>query len=385
MVLLIQTSFFLDNVHLVKNGNLKLAESISSFTNNFDNIKHNNHIQFDKFYKMSVSFKLNNADFPPLYFPNICKSCSSVPMSLPYLSACNSLSDNVSLLSKHLPSSSNKLLPMFSGVLRGKFVPNQMHISPKSFMPDLDFSVSTQSNHQLVCNSVISFKPVPVNESFAPMHVLVNVVISISFNLCVSSLAKPMFIYLNTVRSLNVCNAVKSMNPKHHIRRVTHNVISKHRQAFYPKTNILSSSRTKSSPSYLTSKPSFSPFVISSRTHQHISLSAKLSIFFMVLFNATLLKQSIQNILAFDILMGLILRLLVYLRFYSGMSERLSFYFKQHKNLFKPLFDCFLTCSIVKVTCNININNFGLHLKVFTLLTVYILLRLTNKLFVDVP
>ena len=66
------------------------------------------------------------------------------------------------------------------------------------------------------------------------------------------------------------------------------------------------------------------------------------------------------------------------------MGDRLSFYFKQHKHLFKPSFDCFLTCSIIKVTCNIDINNFGLHLKVFTLLTVYILLCLTNKLFVDV-
>ena len=66
------------------------------------------------------------------------------------------------------------------------------------------------------------------------------------------------------------------------------------------------------------------------------------------------------------------------------MSDRQSFYFKKHKHFFKPLFDCFLTCSIIKVTCNININNFGLHLKVFTLLTVYILLCLTNKLFVDV-
>ena len=65
------------------------------------------------------------------------------------------------------------------------------------------------------------------------------------------------------------------------------------------------------------------------------------------------------------------------------MSDRLSFYFKQHKHLFRPLFYCFLTC-IIKVTCKININNFGLHLKVFKLLTVYIILCLTNKLFVDV-
>ena len=103
-----------------------------------------------------------------------------------------------------------------------------------------------------------------------------------------------------------------------------------------------------------------------------------------MLFNVTLVNQSIQKILVFDILMDLILLLLVYLRFYSSMSDRLSFYFNQHKHLLKPLFDCFLTCSIIKVTCSININNFGLHSKVFTVLTVYILLCLTNKHFVDV-
>ena len=115
---------YLDNVHLVENGNLKLAESIFGFINNFDNIKHNNHIQFDKSYKMALSFKLNNADFPPLFFPNFSKSCSSVPMLLTYASAYNSLSDNVSLSSKNLPISCNKLLSIVSGVLYGKFVPN---------------------------------------------------------------------------------------------------------------------------------------------------------------------------------------------------------------------------------------------------------------------
>ena len=79
----------------------------------------------------------------------------------------------------------------------------------------------------------------------------------------------------------------------------------------------------------------------------------------MMLFNVTLLNQLIQNILVFDTLMDLIWLLLVYLRFYSTMSDRLSFYFKQHKHLLKPSFDCFLICSIIKVTCNININNFS--------------------------
>ena len=59
-----------------------------------------------------------------------------------------------------------------------------------------------------------------------------NVVKSVSCNLHVSSLAKPMFINLNTARSLHVCNAVKSVISANHIRRVfpvTHDVISNHR------------------------------------------------------------------------------------------------------------------------------------------------------------
>ena len=166
--------FYLDNVYLVEKGNFKLAGSIFSLIKNFDNVKHNNHIQFNKSYKMAVSFKSNNTDFSPFSFPNFSKSCSSVSLSLPYPTACNSLSDNVSLSSKHLPYSSNVLLPMVSGALCGKAVPNQMHISSKSFVPDLVFSVSTKSNHQLVCNSVMLFAPVPVNVSFAPMHVHVT-------------------------------------------------------------------------------------------------------------------------------------------------------------------------------------------------------------------
>ena len=82
--------------------------------------------------------------------------------------------------------------------------------------------------------------------------------------------------------------------------------------------------------------------------------------------------------------MDLIFLLLFYLRFYSSKSDRLSFYSKQHKHLLQPSFDCFFTGNIIKVTCNTNINNFVLHLKVFRLLTVDILLCPTNKFFFDV-
>ena len=75
----------------------------------------------------------------------------------------------------------------------------------------------------------------------------------------------------------------------------------------------------------------------------------------MMLFNVTFLKQLIRNTLVFDVLMDFILLILVYLRFYSSMSDRLSFYFK-------------LSASF----------------KSFYALSVYIVLCLTNKHFVDV-
>ena len=147
--------------------------------------------------------------------------------------------------------------------------------------------------------------------------------------------------------------------------------ISNLRQAFYPKTSVLSSSKTKYSPSYSTSNLSFTPLVISYRDFRHISLTAKICMLFMILVNVIFLNQPIQNILHFNILTDRIFLLLVNLQFYLSMSDRLNFYFKQHKNILIPSFDCFLTCGNFKVTCNININNFGLHLKVFTMLTVY--------------
>ena len=66
----------------------------------------------------------------------------------------------------------------------------------------------------------------------------------------------------------------------------------------------------------------------------------------MMLFSVTLLNQSIQNISVFDILMDFILLLLVYLQFYSRMSDRLSFYFKQHKHLLQDFIQALLLTSV---------------------------------------
>ena len=105
---------------------------------------------------MVVFFKLNSADFSPLFSPTFLKSSSSIFLSLPYAYASNSLSDTVSLSSKHLPNSANKFLPMLFDVSRGTFVPNPTHISSKLFMSDFTFNVSKKYNHHLVCNSVMN-------------------------------------------------------------------------------------------------------------------------------------------------------------------------------------------------------------------------------------
>lgn len=72
-------------------------------------------------------------------------------------------------------------------------------------------------------------------------------------------------------------------------------------------------------------------------------------------FNVILRNQPTQISLVFNILADLILLLLVYAQSYSSMSDRLNF--KQHEHLLKLSFNCFLVCSILEVTCNINTNN----------------------------
>ena len=125
-------------------------------------------------------------------------------------------------------------------------------------MSDLVSSVSTKSNYDLVFKSVVSFEPAPAPAGLY-LCVRMNIVKPVFCNLRASSLAKSMFINLNAVRSANVCNAVKS-------EFFESFMISNHGQVSYPKTNVISSSRTKSSPSYSTSNPRFFPLVISSRS-----------------------------------------------------------------------------------------------------------------------
>ena len=83
--------FFPDIVHLLEKGNLKLAESIFSSIENYNNgVTCNKHKQFLVF------------DFPPLFFSTASKLASSIPSSLSFVTACSSSSDISALSHKPL-------------------------------------------------------------------------------------------------------------------------------------------------------------------------------------------------------------------------------------------------------------------------------------------
>ena len=98
---------FLDNVHLVEQRNLKLAESIFSSVENCNDVPCNNQKTFLMSCKMAVSFKLNNSDFPPLSFSTVSKPVSFVPVSLSFATACRSSRYASALSHKPLSDSTN--------------------------------------------------------------------------------------------------------------------------------------------------------------------------------------------------------------------------------------------------------------------------------------
>ena len=124
---------------------------------------------------------------------------------------------------------------------------------------------------------------------------------------------------------------VKSVNSPHHIRRVfpsVHCTTSIHRSFSYrrhenvtsfplPSSNLISSPITKSHTSPLTSKfnlsprPLFPPGTSSPPNFQHMSLSIKIFLLLMTLFNAILPNQRTPYILVINILTDIILLFLV--------------------------------------------------------------------------
>ena len=201
-----------------------------------------------------------------------------------------------------------------------------------------------------------------------------------------------------TVGTVTDTPNVKYVTSTHNVRKFlpsTHNSISIPTQVYCPKnnnnianshlplTNLLPSSETKSSVLSLSSNLCFSECTfslskISCPRIYHVSSSLKFSLFFMILFNAMFLHQSLRNALIFNILTDFTLFLLVCLIFYYKTCGTMTFYIKRHENIF----DSFLTCNVLKITSSVPMEDFSLNFKVFILIITCLVFCLRNERFV---
>ena len=186
---------------------------------------------------MTVSFKLNNADFLPLPFPSASKPVSSTSASLPFITACKPFSCNINTIATNTPISS---VPRIS---RDNHFPKIIINPSKSTMSNLACNIPIKHIQWSICKSVQLFQPVVVNVNVVsvpvPHHLLV--VKSVFRHQHISCLAKPIFLTVDTViDNLNVCNVVKYISSTHNVRKVfpsTHNSISIPRQVYCPENN----------------------------------------------------------------------------------------------------------------------------------------------------
>ena len=263
--------YYSDRLHLMEYTKKSLvAESIFNsveVSNDFICRNHNN--KFSNSYRMAVSFKLNNIDFPPLPFPSASNPVSSISASLPFITACKSFPRNIN--TRSFAVATNTPITSVPRILQDNIFPKIIINPSKSPTSNLACNIPVKQIHRSICKSVQSFQPVVVN--LVPVGHRLQVVKSVFRHQHVSCLAKPIFLTVDTVTdTLNVCNVVKHVSSTRKFRKVfpfTHNSISIPRQVYCPEnnsniansplplTNLLSSSETKSSTSSLTSNLTF--------------------------------------------------------------------------------------------------------------------------------
>ena len=316
---------------------------------------------------MTVSFKLNNADFCPL-----------PPFLPPRLFHPSLLNINIT----QFAIGTNTSISSVTRILQDNF-------SPKLILDisHLDCHIPIKLNQQPTCQSVQSLQPAVVNLNIVSVPVChrLHVAKSVFLHHHVSFLNKPMFLTVDTITdTLNVCNVEEYVSVTHNVRKVfpsTQNSISIPTQIYCPEnnnnianshlplTNLPLSSKTKFSTSFLTSNLNFSkytfslPEILCSRIYHHVPSSVKFSLFFIFL-NAMLLHQPLQNVLIFNILTDFTLFLLVSLKRAVSLYKTcgaMPFYIKQHENPLRFLFDSFLTCNVLKITRSIPMEDFILN------------------------
>ena len=244
---------------LVEKGYLKLAKSIFNSIDVFnDFICRNHNNKFSNSYKMAVSFKLNNANFPPLPFPSASKPVSSISASLPFITACKLFPHNIN--TRSFAIATNTRTSSVPCTLQDNFFPKIIINPSKSPTSNLACNIPIKHIQRSICKSVQLFQPIAVNVNVVsvPVRHRLHIAKSVFRHQHVSCLAKPIFF------TLNVCNVVKYVSSTHNVGKVfpsTHNSTSIPRQGYCPEnnnnianshlplTNLLSSSETKSSAS----------------------------------------------------------------------------------------------------------------------------------------
>ena len=264
--------YYSDKLHLVQKGNLKLAESIFNSIEVSNDSNHNN--KFSKLYKMAVSFKLNNAEFPPLPFPSTSKPISSISASLPFTTPCKPFPHNI--INRSFATATNTQISSISRFSEDNFFPKLKLNPSQSPITNLACNIPIKHDQQSVCKSVQLFQPVVVNVNVVsvPMHHRLHVVKSVFRHQRVFCLAKPIFLTVDTVTDTPNVNYVTSTRNVRKVFPSTHNSISIPTHVYCPKnnniatshlplTNLLPSSETKSSTLSLTSNLCFSERVFS--------------------------------------------------------------------------------------------------------------------------
>ena len=218
---------------------------------------------------MAVSFKLDNAEFPPLPFPSTPKPVSSISASLPFITACKPFPRNI--INRSFAIATNTRISSLTRFSQDNLFPKFIFNSSQSPRTNLACNIPIKHSQQSACKSVQLFQPVVVNVNIVsvPVRYRLHVIKSISQHQRVFFLAKPVFLTVDTVTDTP---NVKYVTSTHNVRKVfpsTHNSISIPTQVYRPKnnnnianshlplTNLLSSSETKSSTLSLTSNLCF--------------------------------------------------------------------------------------------------------------------------------
>ena len=172
---------------------------------------------------MAVSFKLNNADFPPLPFPSASKPVSSISASLPFITACKPFSHNIN--TRSFAVATNTPISSVPHILQDNFFPKIIINASKSPISNLACNIPIKHIQRSICESVQSFQPVVVNVNVVsvPVRHRLHVVKYVFRHQHLSCLAKPIFLTVDNVTdTLNVCNVVKYVSSTHNVRKVFH-------------------------------------------------------------------------------------------------------------------------------------------------------------------